>query len=66
MYPNVRAEMARKNVTLTMLSEALNKSVATVSGKIKGNYPFTIEEAKIVKAVIGVDMTLDELFKTEG
>ena len=61
MYPNVRAEMARKNVTLTMLSEALNKS-----GKIKGNYPFTIEEAKIVKAVIGVDMTLDELFKTEG
>lgn len=65
MYPNVRAEMARRNVTLTMLGDALHKSVATVSGKIKGNYPITIEEAKIMKTVIGVDMSLDELFATE-
>ena len=67
MYPNLRAEMARRNVTITMLSEALNKSVGTVSSKLKGKYPITIEEAKTIRSAIGADMTIDELFeRTEG
>jgi len=66
MYPNLKAEMARNNITMTKLAEVLDRTTGTISGKLKGNYPFTLDEAKRIKAVLQTDLSLEELFKTEG
>lgn len=63
MYKNVNAERARKGITLEDLAEALGKTVSTVSQKLNGIYPITLDEAKIIKSCLGVDMPLEELFE---
>jgi len=62
MYPNLRAEMARKNVTITDLSNLLNVRIATVSNKLKKG-KVTLKEAKIIKRHLNVEMSLEELFE---
>lgn len=63
MYPNVRAEIARKNITMGKLAEELGITLSTLSLKLKGEYPITLKEAKRIKAVLGCDIPLEELFK---
>lgn len=66
MFPNVRAEMARQNMTLKMLAENLEITLSTLSGKLSGKYPVTLNEAKTIKKVLNVDLPLEVLFETEG
>ena len=66
MFPNVRAEMARNNLTLGVVSEELGMRLGTLSAKLKGKYPITLEEAKKIKTIVKTDMPLEELFKTEA
>ena len=66
MYPNLNAERARKGITLDTLADALGVTVGTVSLKLSGKAPITVAEAKVIKATIGVDMPLDELFSEEA
>jgi len=63
MYKNVNAERARKGITLENLAEALGLTISTVSQKLNGKYPITLDEAKIIKSCLGVDMPLEELFE---
>lgn len=63
MYKNVRAEMSRKGIILEDLAEVLGVTVPTVSQKLNGKYPITLNEAKIIKKRLGVDMPLEELFE---
>ena len=35
----------------------------TLVDKINGKYPVTLEEAKNIKAALGVDLPLEELFE---
>lgn len=63
MYKNVNAERARKGITLEDLAEALGLTIGTVSQKLNGKYPITLDEAKIIKERLGVDMPLEELFE---
>ena len=63
MYKNVKAEMSRNDITLEDLAEALGKTVSTVSQKLNGKYPITLNEAKIIKKRLGVDIPLEELFE---
>lgn len=65
MYPNVRAEIARKNLTLTVIAERMGIGVSTLSTKLK-NGNFTVTEAKKLKEIVGTTLTLEELFETEG
>ena len=62
VFPNLRAEMARKNVSITDLANALDVRIATVSVKLKTG-KFTLKEAKIIKHYLNVDMSLEELFE---
>ena len=66
MFPNIRGEMAKNNVIQMELATALNKSVTTVSRMLSGEAPISLDEAKIIKAVIKTDLPLEELFKTEA
>ncbi len=66
MYNNVKAEMKRKGIILEDLAEALNLTISTVSQKLNGNYPITLNEAKIIKSRLGVDIPLEELFEEVG
>ena len=68
MYPNVRAEFARKNLTLEKAVEALkglgfSMTIATLSQKLNGKYPITFDEAKAIKKITGTDIPLEELFE---
>ena len=63
MYKNVRAEMSRKGIILEDLAEALGVTVSTVSQKLNGKYPITLNEAKIIKKRLGVALPLEELFE---
>jgi len=63
MFPNLNAELSRKNVTLTDLAEALDCTVATACDKKNGKRPFTLAEAKAVKNFLQVDIPLEELFE---
>lgn len=63
MYPNLKAEMARKGFTLADVSKVLGVRVSTVSDKFNGKYPISLNEAKKIKKMLDVDLTLEELFE---
>jgi transcriptional regulator with XRE-family HTH domain len=63
MYPNLNAELARKDIKLEQLARVLGLSVGTVSQKKNGLYDFTLKEAKAIKHFLQVDIPLEELFE---
>lgn len=67
MYKNVNAELARGDISVNDLAEVLNRTPNTVRLKLKGEYPLTVAEAKLIQTVINqlnnTYITLDELFK---
>lgn len=70
MYPNFRAETARKKLTLERIVEELRKrgykiSVSHLSQKLAGKYPITLKEAKDLKEIIETDLPIEELFEIE-
>lgn len=67
MYPEVRGEMAKKNITLAMivLNDRVNCNISTLSQKLNGKYPLTLNEAVGIKEVLESELTLEELFRTE-
>ena len=63
MYPTIKAEMARKNMTITELANVTGIRYQTLSEKLRGNYGFTVAEAKKIKEALGVDISLEDLFE---
>lgn len=68
MYPNVRAEMARKNLTQSDVVNELRKRgfsmvVPTFSAKMNKKFNFTFKEAVAIKEILGTDLPLEELFE---
>lgn len=63
MYPNVKAEMARNGITLEMLAKPLDITPSTLSKKLNGHFPLTLNEAKTIKDVIKADQPLEKLFE---
>ena len=71
MYGNLKAEFARKGLTLEKVVAELSKRdikmrVATLSMKLnKQNkkFDFTLNEAVALKSILGVDTPIEELFK---
>lgn len=67
MYPNWNAEYARKGFTLDQLVDELrkrgiNRTASTMSLKFGGKAPITLKEAKILKDIVGTELSLDVLF----
>lgn len=67
MYPNVRAEMARRDITLADLASdpRIDKTVTTMSLKLSGKAPLTLSEAIAIKAVLKTDLTIEDLFQVK-
>jgi hypothetical protein len=63
MYSNVKAEMARKNLTAVELSNKTGIRYQTLIDKINGKYPLTLDEAKTIKSALEVDIPMEELFE---
>jgi lambda repressor-like predicted transcriptional regulator len=63
MYSNVKAELARRNLTLVDLSNRTGIRYQTLVDKINGKYPLTLDEAKRIKDALGVEISIDELFE---
>ena len=63
MYSNVKAELARKSLTVVDLSNKTGIRYQTLVDKINGKYPVTLDEAKTIKSVLEVDTPLEELFE---
>lgn len=73
MFPEIRAALAKKGMTIKQLSEAVNEILIKIDPKkkmeyqtmllkLQGKYDFSLPEAMAVKAVLGAQMPLDELF----
>ena len=65
MYPNLRAEMARKNVTNEMLAEVLNINPATMSAKLNKKERLRLIEARAIYNYFFPETDFCELFQTE-
>lgn len=65
MYPNLRAELARKGWTNGKLAELLDMAPSNLSPKLNGKFDFTLSEARKIKNLLGVEMSIDELFAVE-
>ena len=62
MYLNVKAELARQNLSVVDLSNKTGIRYQTLAEKLNGKYPLTLDEAKKIKAALGVDISMEELF----
>ena len=63
MYPNLKAELARRNITYEMLADKLNISVSSVCLKLNGKSPITLIEAKQIKKIVNTDLPIEKLFE---
>lgn len=65
MYNNVKAELARKNMTIVDLSNKTGIRYQTLADKIRGDSILTVDEAMKIKEALDVDMPLEELFSQQ-
>lgn len=65
MYPNLRAELARRNMNIPQLAELTGIKTTTLYDKFNGRTAFTLDEAVKIRDVLGLEMSIDELFKRE-
>lgn len=64
-YVNLEAEIARKGLSKKEIAETLGVRLATVYDKLKGKYPFTLDEAFKMRNTYFPEFTLEYLFYTE-
>ena len=62
MYPNVNAEMARRNILQADLADELGVTRATMSLKLSGKSPISLDEAFAIKEALHSRLSLDVLF----
>lgn len=65
LYPNLRAELARKGLNVLALSEYMGMTTQNVYNKLNGKVTFTQKDMKTIQdffKVNGGDYTLDYLF----
>ena len=63
MYRTAKSEMMRRGLTLSDVAPLMDISVGTLSLKLNGKYPITLNEAKMFKAIVKSDLPLEELFE---
>jgi len=61
-YNNLRAEMARNNITIKNIAELLGVRYATACDKLNGRFRFYYDEALKIKTYLFPDCKLEYLF----
>ena len=65
MFPNLRAEMARHNITGFELAKKLGITNGTFSQKYNGKSEFSLGEAMAIKKALETDLTIETLFEPD-
>lgn len=63
MFSNLRAEMARKQITIIKISELLGVNRDTVSRKLSGKSPLFLNEALLINKEMFPNKKITYLFK---
>jgi Plasmid maintenance system antidote protein len=66
MHPNLRAEMARRGITISDIAKLLGVRYATACDKLNGKYRFYYDEALKIKRHFFPDCSLEYLFETKN
>ena len=66
MLSNLKAEMARANVTVPAIAGVVKKNDRTIRERIKGNGYFSMPDAMAVRDAFFPGMTLEYLFAQAG
>lgn len=62
IYPNLRAEMAKQGISQAELADRLGKGVPTMSLKLNGKSPITLDEALSIKKALKTRLSIEALF----
>lgn len=65
MNKNLKAEMARQDMTILTLAEKTDIRYQTLASKIAGKNPITLKEARKIRDAVNPALTIDELFDDE-
>ena len=63
MFPNLRAEMVRKGITVSDISRVTHKTDKSIRNKLNGVGDFTLTEVINIRNSLFPDIALDLLFK---
>ena len=64
-YENLRAEMARRKLTLKQISDVIHMNRDTLSRKLSGKSPLYLDEAFEVQKAFFPEMKVEYLFATD-
>ena len=64
MFPNLRAEMARKEIKTKHIMELLGVSLRTAENRLNGRVPLNLPEMLKIRDGFFPEMTIDYLFFT--
>ena len=66
MYPNLRAELARRGMTIKQLNKEMRKTEkiaeSTLFHKMTGKSEFTLAEAMQIKGILDTGLPIEVLF----
>lgn len=65
LFSNLDAEMARKKITRAALADMIHKTPTTLSLKLNGKAPLTLNECIEIKNAVSPESTVDYLFATD-
>lgn len=66
MYQKLVDQMKEKNVTQSDIAKYLGKRQPTISDKIRGIFPFTLNEATLIRDKFFPNEDIDSLFEKSG
>jgi hypothetical protein len=64
-FMNLRAEMARVNITGRDIAKVLNIAESSAYNKLNGSTEFTLREIVVIRNAYFPTMTIDELFESD-
>jgi DNA-binding XRE family transcriptional regulator len=65
MYKNLLAEMIRFGITKHQIADLLGITFNTISTKLKGEYEFTLKEARAIREIFFPQFSYEYLFAYE-
>jgi len=63
MYLNLLAEITREKLDKKEIAKVIGKNYCTLSKKINGHYPFTLDEAILIQETFFENSNIKYLFK---
>ncbi len=62
VYPNLTAELAKRQITFSKLAEYLGLTLQVVSEKVRGKREIYPAQMEAIKKILGVEISVEELF----